>query len=61
LRALADGYAVFFSPDGDPGQVAEMIAQTLSADRLYAFRARVRMHFTWERIYRQQIQPVLKT
>jgi len=61
LRALADGYAVFFSPDGDPRRVAEMIAQHLSADRHYAFRVRVRTHFTWERIYQQQIQPLLKT
>jgi alkanesulfonate monooxygenase SsuD/methylene tetrahydromethanopterin reductase-like flavin-dependent oxidoreductase (luciferase family) len=61
LRALADGHAVFFSPDGDPRQVAEMIAQYFAADQLYAFQVRVRTHFTWERIYRQQIRPVLKT
>jgi hypothetical protein len=52
---------VFFPPEGDPKTVAELIAQHLSEDRLYAFQTRVRMHFTWERIYRQKIQPLLKT
>jgi len=61
LRALAEGYAVFFSPEANPRSVAEMITQHLSADRLYAFQVRVRTHFTWDRIYRQQIQPLLKT
>lgn len=59
LRALADGYASFFSPDADPEQVAEMIYQRLSEDGIFAFQMHVRMQFTWERIYQQQIAPLL--
>lgn len=59
LRALADGHAVFFSPDADPGQVAGMIDQRLAANSTYAFQARVRTNFNWERIYQHQIQPLL--
>lgn len=59
LRALADGHAVFFSPDADPGHVAELITHRLSADRLLAFQVRVRTQYAWESIYRQQIRPLL--
>jgi glycosyltransferase involved in cell wall biosynthesis len=59
LRALADSYATFFSPDADPRQVAEMIVQRLSADSEYAFHTHVRMQFAWERIYQQTIRPLL--
>jgi glycosyltransferase involved in cell wall biosynthesis len=59
LRALADGHADFFSPDADPGQVAEMITHRLLTDTLFAFQVRVRMQYAWERIYRQQIRPLL--
>ncbi len=58
-EALADGHADFFSPDADPGQVAEMITHRLSTDSLFAFQVRVRMQYAWERIYRQQIRPLL--
>lgn len=60
LRALAEGYAVFFSPDGDPRQIADMITQYFSADIRYAFQTHVRTHFTWERIYQQHIRPLLE-
>jgi len=59
LRALADDHANFFSPDADPGQVAEMITHRLSTDSLFAFHVRVRMQYAWERIFRQQIRPLL--
>jgi glycosyltransferase involved in cell wall biosynthesis len=60
LRALAEGYAMFFPPDGDPRQIADMITQYFSADLRYAFKAHVRTHFTWERIYQQHIRPLLE-
>jgi len=59
LQALADGHADFFSPDADPGQVAEMITHRLSTDSLFIFKVRVRTQYAWERIYRQQIRPLL--
>ena len=58
LRALADGYASFFSPEANPEQVAEMISRRLLADNVCAFQTFVREQFTWEWIYRQQIRPL---
>jgi glycosyltransferase involved in cell wall biosynthesis len=60
LRALADSYADLFSPEAEPEDVAQMIVKRLSADSESAFRAQVRMQFSWERIYQQAIKPLLE-
>jgi glycosyltransferase involved in cell wall biosynthesis len=59
LRALGDGDAEFFSPDQDPRHVAAQVAARLKRDPIYRSAARVRGQYTWERIYRIHIEPLL--
>jgi glycosyltransferase involved in cell wall biosynthesis len=60
LRALGGADATYFSPDADPRQVASLIAETLRYDRGFRFAARVRSHYLWERVYAEQIAPLLE-
>jgi len=59
LRALAGPDAVCFSPDADPTFVAGLITNRLAQDSAYQLAARVRRHFTWERVYAERIAPLL--
>jgi glycosyltransferase involved in cell wall biosynthesis len=59
LRSLAGDYATYFSPDATPESVAAAILGRLESDPLYGMRLRVRQEYSWERIYRQQIAPLL--
>jgi len=59
LRELAGEQGVYFSPEAEPGQVAEQITQTLRQDAGFRLRSRVRTSYTWERLYRLYIQPLL--
>lgn len=60
LRALAGDSAVYFSPDEPPFQVASLIRDRLAGDPAYRLRERVRLNYTWEAVYRKQIEPLLK-
>jgi glycosyltransferase involved in cell wall biosynthesis len=60
LRSLGGSCATYFSPDADPDEIAESIAQDLSSDPVFQMRAEVRRQYTWERIYTQKIAPLLK-
>jgi hypothetical protein len=57
---LGGSCATYFSPDADPQEIAESIAQELSSDPVFQMRAEVRRQYTWERIYTQKIAPLLK-
>ncbi len=60
FRALANGWASFFSPDDDSERIAGAIAARLEDDPVYQMRTRVRSEYTWERIYHQLLAPVLE-
>ncbi len=60
LRALGLEDVHYFSPHEDPGRVAEMIAHYLLNDPVFRFASRTRQHYTWEQIYRERIEPLLK-
>jgi glycosyltransferase involved in cell wall biosynthesis len=60
LRELAGEQGVFFSPDVPPEQVAALITRKLSHDAGFRLRSRVRTSFTWEKLYQQHIQPLLR-
>lgn len=60
LQALGQGDATYFSPDADPADVAQIIAARLAGDITYRFAARARQAFTWEQIYTQYLEPLLK-
>lgn len=59
LRALGLDDVYYFSPDDDPGKVADMIVHNLSDNPVFRFAARARQHYTWERIYQEKIEPLL--
>lgn len=60
LRALAGENAVYFSPGAEPGEVAGLIERRLREDAVYRLRAHVRRHYSWERIYAEEIAPLLE-
>jgi glycosyltransferase involved in cell wall biosynthesis len=60
LRETGDGLAHYFDPDADPPAVAALIADTLAPDRPGLLRRRVRHRYTWSRIFRDRIIPLLE-
>ncbi|OGO41389.1 MAG: hypothetical protein A2W36_03035 [Chloroflexi bacterium RBG_16_58_14] len=60
LRDLAGELGIYFSPDADPAQVADLIFHRLSNDPIYRLRLRVRTQYTWEQVYADHIAPLLK-
>ena len=61
FRALADGWATYFSPDEDPAHIASMIQARLEDDPVYQMRARVRSEYTWDVIYNRLLAPLLES
>jgi glycosyltransferase involved in cell wall biosynthesis len=60
LREVAGDQATYFSPDGDPRQIAPLISQGLAANRQANLRRRVFDAYDWRRIVRDQIIPLLQ-
>ncbi len=60
LRSIAGDNAVYFQPDANPGQVAELINSHLSADKVYQLRIATRARYTWEKVYQEQVEPLLR-
>jgi glycosyltransferase involved in cell wall biosynthesis len=59
LRELGDQYVQYFRLDEDPGQIADMIAHRLEISPLLGLRQRVCSSYTWQRVYDQDIAPLL--
>jgi mannosylglucosylglycerate synthase len=59
LRSLGGSYVTYFSSDADPHELANTIASYLSSNVVFRMRAAVRRQYTWERIYEQNITPLL--
>ncbi len=60
LRSLGGDQAQYFSPDANPKEVAQLIADRLTPDPVFKLRQRVRTSYTWERVYQERIAPLLK-
>lgn len=60
LRALAGANGQYFSPDGEAGVIAQQISACLCSSPILQLRTQVRTQFTWERIYSEQIAPLLE-
>jgi glycosyltransferase involved in cell wall biosynthesis len=60
FRALADGWATYFSPDENPDRIAAMIQARLEDDPVYQMRAHVRKEYTWGAIYNRLLAPLLE-
>jgi glycosyltransferase involved in cell wall biosynthesis len=59
LRDLGGSNATYFSPDADPTELADTMAECLAAHPVFRMRTEVRREYTWERIYSGQIAPLL--
>lgn len=53
------GDITYFSPDANPKSVAALMAAHFRDDPVYRFAKRARANYTWERIYAEQIEPLL--
>jgi glycosyltransferase involved in cell wall biosynthesis len=60
LRELGGGEAAYFRLQDDAAAIADRIAASLEASPLFALRRRVRQDYTWERIYRAHLAPLLE-
>jgi glycosyltransferase involved in cell wall biosynthesis len=60
LQDLGMNHVTYFSPDANPRELAELIANQLSSNSIYQLRADIRKRFTWERIYSEKIAPLLE-
>lgn len=58
-RELGGPHVYRFSPDDSAETVAQMIHETVLQDPVVRFKREVRSKLTWERIFRQQIEPYL--
>jgi len=59
LRELAEKAAAFFSPHADPHDVAALIAHQMERDNAFNLRLQVKLNYTWESIYKDNIRPLL--
>ncbi len=60
LRELGGEWASYFSPDGDPREVAAMIASRMDSDPVFGLRVQVRRGYTWKQVYRESIKPLFE-
>jgi len=58
LRELAEEQATYFNPDATPAEIASAMNRWLSSP-VYELRVRVRRDYSWPRLYRQHIEPLL--
>jgi len=61
LHNLAGNFAAYFPPDAEPEKVADLISHHISANHLFRLRSKVKLEYTWQRIFSEQIQPLLET
>ena len=60
VRAIAGTAATYFAADADPAAVARIVRSRLAADPAYELAVRARRRYDWQRIYREQIGPLLE-
>jgi glycosyltransferase involved in cell wall biosynthesis len=61
LRELGNEVVFYFSPDGEPADVAAIVFRHLQNDPVFRLAAAVRRDFNWERIYEEKIEPLLES
>jgi len=60
LKILGGDFANYFPPSENPNIVAKMMVEHFKQDKIFGLRTSVREQFTWERIYKSKIAPMLK-
>jgi glycosyltransferase involved in cell wall biosynthesis len=59
LKSLGGAHATYFSPDANPLELANTIADHLSSNPVFRLRSEVRRQYMWENIYARDITPLL--
>lgn len=59
LRKLGENYVTYFSPDGDPKTVSNLLCENISSNPVLKMKANVRSNYTWSSIYTAKIAPLL--
>lgn len=60
LQALGGPFATYFSPEADAQKVAGLVATRLGLEPTFGLRRMVRKKYTWQRIYAERIEPLLR-
>jgi glycosyltransferase involved in cell wall biosynthesis len=60
LHDLAGEYATYFPAGAGPIDVADLIANQLSTNLSFHLRGKVRQEYTWDRIYFERLEPLLR-
>jgi hypothetical protein len=58
---IAGEDVILFSPDQEPDRTAEQILEALERNPVQRLRRRTRQGFTWQAIFKRDIQPLLET
>ena len=59
FRESAGPWANLFSPETPPANVARVIIEALKLDRAFQLRRRILTHFTWKKIIKTRVLPLL--
>ena len=59
LKAIGTNYASWFSPYGDPADIAQQISKKLHNDSVFALKKQIRQDFIWEGVFEKHISPLL--
>jgi glycosyltransferase involved in cell wall biosynthesis len=56
---IGAGQVMLIDPDGDADEIAQKILNRILMDPVCQFKRKIRQNFTWEQIFRLQIEPIL--
>jgi glycosyltransferase involved in cell wall biosynthesis len=59
FRVTGEGTAHFFGLDEDPTAIAQRITAVLGEDQALTMRWRVAGHYTWQRVLRDKLEPLI--
>jgi glycosyltransferase involved in cell wall biosynthesis len=60
LHETGQAEAHYFAPDADPIGLAQLIGRELNSNRTSRLQQRVRREYSWQRIFIERIEPLLK-
>jgi len=60
FRELGGSQVTYFSLDIDPSDLAAQLIKSLESSSVFALRKRVLQNYSWEKIYSNKIDPLLK-
>ena len=61
FHETAGNFADFFDPHGDPDMIADRICTKITSDKTLMHKNVVRQNYTWEKIFKDQIEPLLRS